>query len=310
MTTTTDPCYDYDVSIDRREQILARLADVLRDVPGVVTFRRNDPTLPESTLPGILLLDADEEADQRMFSKGRPLPLPNRVTLSPEIHIVAQESPDTLGATLNTMAKAVYDAVVNDPQLISLCQDGSMEYVGTEMAIDQGRNVIGEVEVSFNFRYVLRSSPPCEPYAPITPTGGTTRERILSTIHQILGQVPGVDVVLRNDVSVPDGKSALILIDGSEDVEQGAVALQRPANSPSIVYMAPEVYIIAPGTNDAGQRLNEIRMMVIRYITHNPILRDLLYYRDLRYEGCQTAMALGRSITGEMGMVISVARVT
>lgn len=301
---TTEACYDIDA--DKRELILARLAVVLAAVPGVVSFGRNDPTLPESKLPGVLLLDADEEAYLPTYGRNRPVPSPNKVSMSPEVHVLVQDGPDDVGATLNSLCEAIVEAVLNDSILYGLCCDDEMEFEGMGMSLDLGRSVLAEGQLNFTFRYTLWPlDAPCEAYPTITPVGSTSREQVLNTIHQILQQVPGVTSVMRNDVTVPESRTpALVLIDGDETVEG-----KHPGVAPHIARMAPEIYIIASDRPDlAGPKLNEIRMMVIRYISNDPVLRGLLYEGDLRYEGCQTSLALGRSLTGEMGMVISVAR--
>jgi hypothetical protein len=303
------PCYRKED--DKRELILERLAEVLAAVPGVVTFGRNDPTVPESTLPAVLLLDADEEAHEPTHGRGRPVPSPNWVTMRPEVHIIVEEDPEDLGNTMNLLAERITDAVLNDSELQDLCKDDEMAYEGLGMSLDMGRTMVGEIELTFAFTYVLWPLyHPCTPYAEIEYEGDTTREFVLDAMHKILQEVPGVSVVLRNDVSVPeDSTPAVVLLDGDETADAGAVAHSHPGHAPNIVRMAPEIYIIASDRPDlAGPKLNEIRMMVIRYIFNDPTLRSLLYSGDLRYEGCQTSLALGRSLTGEMGMIISAAR--
>ena len=48
---------------DRREAILVRLLDIARTIPGIVAAFRNTDEISDRQRPCILILDADEAAD-------------------------------------------------------------------------------------------------------------------------------------------------------------------------------------------------------------------------------------------------------
>ena len=56
---------------DIREDILARLVAIAAEVPGVVIAGRNRVALSETARPAIIVLDADEAAEEEE-PRGRP----------------------------------------------------------------------------------------------------------------------------------------------------------------------------------------------------------------------------------------------
>ena len=116
----------------------------------------------------------------------------------------------------------------------------------------------------------------------------------------------------RNDISVPESTPlpCVILLDGDEEADTRASTRGHPPTAPNRAVMQPEIYIV---TSDdpalVGPALNRVRLMLLRSVLTDATLASLALDGDIRYEGCQTALALGRSITGEMGLVMSIARI-
>lgn len=310
--STTEPETCYDLADDRRERILARLAVVLGGLG--VEFGRNDPVIPETLLPKITMFDADEDANRDVFDRGRPPNGPNRIGLTPEVYItLAADTPEEAGTALNVWVNTITSAVLNDATLVSLAVDGKVEFNGAETAVESARMVVGQASIDFTIWYRLQPEAPC--VVPTVDVGSAVgREAIMLALGQIVGQTEGVVSWARNDLSAPDDDvfyPRVILLDGRESVDPSTYqGRTRPPNSPRRVFMEPELYILAEGdVTTAGPKLNQIRLMLLRSIMNEPVLASLAMDDDIRYEGCQTAMAGGRGMTGEMGMVISLARV-
>jgi hypothetical protein len=134
------------------------------------------------------------------------------------------------------------------------------------------------------------------------------REEILNRLEVILPAVPGVVSFFRNEVKAPEGKlPAVILLDGDEMADEAAFGRGRPANAITVMTMMPEIYIIVMEGDDLGTRLNELRTRVKHAILNDAQLLALAKDGDVRYEGMQTALALGRSMAGEAGLNFSIA---
>lgn len=145
--------------INRRELILDRLLVLLGTVDGVVKAFRNRLDIPENQRPAVVILDADEEAEEAPTGRGRPIGVsPFICTMSPEIYIVAAPSTpsENVGSVLNTLRSAVIKAVTNDETLISLTKDGDISYLGFATGLASGRSMEGEAGISFRFRYMIR----------------------------------------------------------------------------------------------------------------------------------------------------------
>lgn len=302
----------YDVGDDRRELVLSRLAVVLGALG--VAFGRNDPVISESALPKITMLDADEDANRDVFDRGRPADGPNRIGVTPQVYItLAADTPELAGGAMSEWEETITSAVLNDATLRSLCVDGRMEFNGIESAVASGRTLLGQMSLDFTFWYRLDTEEPCAPPT-VDVTGLEGREAIIEALGQIIEQTEGVASWARNDLEAPDDAvlyPRVILLDGSERTDPSGFSRRRPSNAPMKVFMEPELYILAAGDDVtvAGPELNRIRLMLLRGILNEPVLASLVMDGDIRYEGCQTAMAAGRGMTGEMGMVISLVRV-
>lgn len=152
MTATTEP--------DRRELILERLKAVYESVDGVKKAYRNRLDIPESQLPALAILDADESNDDQVPDGiGRRAGLaPIVVTMTPESYIIGAAKSDKIGSDLNAFRIKLIKAVLGDETLLSLCKDGDIRYMGFATGLAAGRSMEGEAGISFQFRYVIRPS--------------------------------------------------------------------------------------------------------------------------------------------------------
>lgn len=132
------------------------------------------------------------------------------------------------------------------------------------------------------------------------------RESILARLEVILAAVDGVDEFYRNEVKAPEGKTTVILLDGDETADEKSFGRGRPANAINIMTMLPEIYIITMDGDGVGTRLNLLRDAIILSVLNDAPLLALAKDGEVRYEGLQSALALGRSMSGEMGLNISI----
>ncbi len=151
---------------DKRELILARLFEVLQAVTvdgiDIVACVRNRDQLEADMRPGILLLDADEEARPDADHRGRAAAAPNRIELKPEIYIAMDSrkpANEGIGADLNKFRAAVLKAVLSDVTLATLAGGSSnLFYMGMVSDLARGRNLEGEMGLMIVISYVLRPS--------------------------------------------------------------------------------------------------------------------------------------------------------
>jgi hypothetical protein len=142
--------------MDRREEILSRLLEIAKSIVGMDKAFRNRVEIAESARPAIIILDADELADEADVGRGRPPLAPRIVGMTPEIYMLLGETPENVGVALNTLRAAFIKAVLSDSSLVVLCHNGDIRYEGFSTGLAAGRSMEGECGVSFTFRYVLR----------------------------------------------------------------------------------------------------------------------------------------------------------
>ena len=82
---------------DTREEILARLVAIGSQVPGVTAAGRNRVALSETARPAIIVLDADEAAEEEE-PRGRPGTAPQLVVMTPELFVLAGKPAAGIGA--------------------------------------------------------------------------------------------------------------------------------------------------------------------------------------------------------------------
>ena len=141
---------------DRREMILTRLLEIAVGVEGIVAAFRNRDEISEKQRPAIVILDADEAADDADPTT-RPSRSPRRVAMTPEIYILLGAKPEELGSVINALRARFVKAVLGDAQLsLIVGSNGDLRYEGCATALARGRSMEGEMGVSFSFTYVLR----------------------------------------------------------------------------------------------------------------------------------------------------------
>jgi len=141
---------------DRRELILARLLEIAKGIDGIAAAFRNRDEISEKQRPAIVILDADEAADDA-DPASRSTRAPRRVAMTPEIYILLGAKPEELGTAINILRALLVKAVLTDAALLAILgSNGEARYEGCATALARGRSMEGEMGVSFSFTYVLR----------------------------------------------------------------------------------------------------------------------------------------------------------
>ncbi len=141
--------------VDKREDILARLVVVAGTVAGIKTVARNQLDVTDTKLPAIVILDADEAANDDDDPR-RPANAPRLVTMAPELFIQNKGKSEAVGATLNAFRAAFVGAMFRDATLVALTGNSvGIRYEGCTTDLATGRTAVGKMGISMSFTYLL-----------------------------------------------------------------------------------------------------------------------------------------------------------
>ena len=143
---------------DKRELILARLLGISQGLPGITAAFRNKDEISDGQRPCIVILDADEAADDGDPSGLARRPnAPRRVGMTPEIYLMLGAKPEDVGTAINGFRAAFIKAVLTDSALATIVgSNGDIRYEGCATGLARGRNMEAEMGLSFTFSYFLR----------------------------------------------------------------------------------------------------------------------------------------------------------
>lgn len=140
---------------DVRENILARLLDVVATIPNIRSAQRNNVEIPEDQLPAAIVFDGDEETDGAADRSARPSTRPYVVRMHPEI-IIAQQA-DEVGSELTTLRRELIKRVLTDTVLNQqIGGNGAIRYLGCQTDLGWGRSLQGALRAQFVFQYALK----------------------------------------------------------------------------------------------------------------------------------------------------------
>jgi hypothetical protein len=148
------------MSIDVREDILARLLVVVASIPNIRSVQRNNVDIPEDQLPAALVFDGDEETDDASDLSMRPANRPTVVRMQPEI--VIAEQADEVGSELTTLRRELIRRVLTDTELNEQIVktgrhgNGAIRYLGCQTDLGWGRSMQGALRAQFMFKYTLK----------------------------------------------------------------------------------------------------------------------------------------------------------
>ena len=143
---------------DKREQILVRLLGIAQGLPGIAAAFRNKDEISDRQRPCIVILDADEAADDADPSGLARRPnAPRRIGMTPEIYLMLGAKPEDVGTAINGFRAAFIKAVLMDSELATIVgSNGDIRYEGCATGLARGRNMEAEMGLSFTFSYILR----------------------------------------------------------------------------------------------------------------------------------------------------------
>ena len=144
---------------DLREQVLDRLAAVLRGISGVAVVLENQGRGDDSRLPLIIMLDGPEEIEESDLRPGRPSNSPVRMIASPHVFLTVGGEPEEIRPARELLRRKIIKAVHADPTLIALTGEdpkGLIRYLGCDTGLAHGREMYGDMGLEFAFRYVFR----------------------------------------------------------------------------------------------------------------------------------------------------------
>jgi hypothetical protein len=146
--------------VDVREDILARLLEVVATIPNIRSAHRNNVDITEDQLPAALVLDGDEESDGAGDVSMKQPHRPYNVQMTPEI-IIAQQA-DEVGLDLSTLRRELIKRVLTDTELneqivkTGRFGNGAIRYLGCQTDLGWMRSLHGALRAQFLFKYTLR----------------------------------------------------------------------------------------------------------------------------------------------------------
>ena len=145
---------------DVREDILARLLEVVATIPNIRTAVRNNVDLTEEHLPAAIVFDGDEETADATDATMRPPNRPTLVTMTPEI-VIAQQA-DEVGSDITTLRRELIKRVLTDTELNEQIVktgrhgNGAIRYLGCQTDVGWMRSLHGALRAQFLFKYTLK----------------------------------------------------------------------------------------------------------------------------------------------------------
>lgn len=140
--------------VDTRELVLARLLEIVSDLPNIRSAQRNNGDIPENQLPAAIVFDGDEETKNPEDHRT------HIVQMTPEI-IIAQQS-DEAGSDLTTLRRELIRLVLTDTELNEQIVktgrngNGSIRYLGCQTDLGWARSLHGALRAQFQFKYALK----------------------------------------------------------------------------------------------------------------------------------------------------------
>jgi len=144
--------------VDVREDILARLLEVVATIPNIRSVYRNNVNVDETELPSAVVLDGDEETND---AQNRPSKMPMIAQMTPDIIIIHQDP--NVGSELDVFRRELIKRVLADTELNNLVAkssprgDGAIRYLGCQVGnCGWLRTLHGGFKANFMFKYALR----------------------------------------------------------------------------------------------------------------------------------------------------------
>jgi hypothetical protein len=143
---------------DVREDILARLAEVVATIPTLHSVYRNNEDVDETDLPAGIVLDGNEDTNDATDKSQRPPNRPTVVEMTPNIIIL---TPDPNATDFGMLRRELIKRVLSDIELNQLAKtarlgNGAIRYLGCQVGHAWLRDLHGAMTAQFMFSYTLR----------------------------------------------------------------------------------------------------------------------------------------------------------
>jgi hypothetical protein len=130
------------------------------------------------------------------------------------------------------------------------------------------------------------------------------RQLILARLYVVLSGIPGIAEAVHNRAVNSDKRPAILLLDADEVADRAYQGRGRPANSPNLVVMSPEIYVILknvkPVNETVGADLNAFCAAIIKAVITDAEINVLVGSNgEIRYDGLVTDLGEDRSIEGK-----------
>ena len=147
---------------DVREDILARLLEVVGTLPNIRSVHRNNIDLIEAELPAAIVLDGDEESDGASDVSMKQSHRPYNVQMTPGIVVQVQDDNVVLGSIVTTFRRELIKRVLTDTELNEQIVktgrhgNGAIRYLGCQTDVGWTRTGYAALTAQFMFKYSLK----------------------------------------------------------------------------------------------------------------------------------------------------------
>ena len=146
---------------DVREDILARLLEVVATIPNIRSTHRNNIDISETRLPAVIVLDGDEESDGASDVSMKQPQRPYNVQMTPGIVVQVQDDNVVLGSIVTTFRRELIKRVLTDTGLNEIAKtgrlgNGAIRYLGCQTDVGWTRTGYAALTAQFLFKYSLK----------------------------------------------------------------------------------------------------------------------------------------------------------
>ena len=148
--------------VDTREDILARLLEVVATIPNMRSTHRNNVDITEDLLPAVIVLDGDEESDGASDVSMKQPHRPYNVQMTPGILVQVQDNNVVLGSIITTfrrelIRRVLFDTALNE-QIVKTGRNGNgaIRYLGCQTDVGWTRTGFAALTAQFMFKYALK----------------------------------------------------------------------------------------------------------------------------------------------------------
>lgn len=138
---------------DKREEILARLLEILEGIKDFTTVARNLDEMPETGRPCAILMDGDETRSDTSEGIGMQVLI---MDMMPVISIGVSSSPENVGTEANALRCKVVPAILRDAELETLIgRKGRIRFEGVSGKLSHGSLMASDLQLNFSICYTL-----------------------------------------------------------------------------------------------------------------------------------------------------------